>query len=344
MVQKKHVLLVITGLFLLVSGGLYAQTPQDLNFGSSSSGNLRAGGEQWFRVRPTEVGFVTVEVSSDFDSYLEVYDASNNLIAENDDGADNLDAKLEVFCAAGSTYLFKLRGYSSSHTGAFRVWATFRPIPPATELRFGSSLTGNLTSGGEQWYIVRPSSAGFLTVETSGSIDTYLSAFDASNNLVVEDDDGGEDTNARLGIFCAAGAMYRIRLRGYSSSVSGSYRIWASFEDAPQDTARNTERSRAVSISLGEATQVYFQAASESRWYRYDIPRNGTQFVVQTRGDLDTRLYLYDARGNLITDDDDSGDGMNAMVSQRLDAGTVYIELREYYGRTGRCTLHAEIR
>ena len=59
---------------------------------------------------------------------------------------------------------------------------------------------------------------------------------------------------------------------------------------------------------------------------------------------MDTLLCLYDSRGNLIKEDDDSGEGANALISERLGSGTVYIEVKEYEGNTGRCTLHAETR
>ncbi|MDR1858052.1 MAG: hypothetical protein LBQ69_01130 [Treponema sp.] len=344
MCHKNHVLTVVAGLFLFVSGSLYAQTPQDLRFGAITSGNLTGGGEQWYRVRPTEAGLVSVETSGDLDTYLEAYDDSRNLIASDDDGGEDANARLEIFVGAGKAYLFKVRGYEDGESGPYRIWASFRPIPSAAELRFGTVVSGNLTAGGDQWYSVRPSGAGFVVVETIGSADTYLRAFDDSYRLIAENDDGGEDENARLDFFAESGKAYLFRVTGYNSGISGPYRILASFEPVPPDTARNTERSRAVAIKLGESFPVIFYAASESRWFRYDVPRNGTQFVVQTRGHLDTVLFFHDARGNLIAEDDDGGEGGNALISHRLDRGTVYIEVKGFEGVTGRCTLHAETR
>jgi hypothetical protein len=59
---------------------------------------------------------------------------------------------------------------------------------------------------------------------------------------------------------------------------------------------------------------------------------------------MDTRISLYDSQGVLLVDDDDSGEGGNAMIWERIGSGTFYIEISEYWGDTGRCTLHAEIR
>jgi len=59
---------------------------------------------------------------------------------------------------------------------------------------------------------------------------------------------------------------------------------------------------------------------------------------------MDTLLYLYDSRGTLIAEDDDSGEGANALISVRLNPGTYYIEVKGFNGQIGRCTLHGEVR
>ena len=344
MFHKNHALFAVAGLVLLVSGSLYAQTPQDLRFGAITSGNLTKGGERWYRVRPIDLGLVSVETSGNLDTYLEVYDAAENRIAYDDDGGEEGNARLELVVEAGKIYLFKLRGYDETEVGSYHIWANFRAIPPATELRFGNEVSGNLSSGGDQWFSVRPSGPGFVVVQTFGSLDTCLRVYDDSYQLVDENDDSEENENACLDMFVESGKTYFFRVTGYSGSVVGPYRLLASFDPIPPDTARNTERSRAVPLRLGESLSVIFYTTSESRWFRYDIPREGTVFIVQTRGRLDTELFLYDARGNLVAENDDGGEETNALITQRLGTGTFYIEVKRYDGGTDRCTLHAEIR
>jgi hypothetical protein len=169
-----------------------------------------------------------------------------------------------------------------------------------------------------------------------------MEAYDSSDKLIAEDDDGGSNYNARIEMNVAANQTYTFKVKGYGGE-SGSYSIMATYEALPPDTERNTERSRAVALRLGEAVSVRLRASNESRWYSYNMPRTGT-FVVQTRGSMDTELFLYDSRGTLITEDDDSGENRNALISQTLNTGTYYIEVKGLSGRTGQCTLHTEIR
>jgi hypothetical protein len=321
------------------------ESAQELRMGSSYQGDVRAGKEQWYSVRHSEDCIITVETSGDLDTYIEVYDSSSNLITENDDGGEETNARVEIFASAGRTYLLKVRGYDEETYGSYRVWASNRPLPRPSELRFGALTSATLPEGGEQWYRIRPTSNGFVVVETFGnSFDTYLAAHDPSLKLITGDDNGGEGTNSRIELSVEAGKTYLFKLSGLNGKEYGPYQISAIFEPVPPDTERNTERSRAVAVKLGEAMHVYFRSLSESRWYRYDISRNGTAFVVQTRGSMDTLLVLYDGQGNKITEDDDGGEGVNACISQRLNPGTVYIEVKEISGQMGRCTLHAETR
>ena len=347
----KRVYVFLT-LCIVITACVSAQTiqnPQELRLGGVPvSGTLNAGSEIWYSVRAVSNGFLIIETSGDTDTYLEAYDAQRNLIIENDDGGEGSNARIEMFATSGRTYLFKLRGYGGYVTGPYRIWASAEPVPTATALPFGAERQVNLSAGTRNWYSVRTTAAGYVVVETSGNtVDTYMYLYDSEYNLLLQDDDSGIGLNARIEILAEANQTYYFVVRGYSGDASGPYSIWASHEPIPPDTERNIERARAVNIRLGEAIPVYFRAINESRWYRYEITRPGTTFVVQTRGSLDTTVLLYDSRGNLIAEDSYSGEYQNGFIHQRLNTGTYFIEVRTYtngVGVTGRCTLHAETR
>ena len=208
------------------------------------------------------------------------------------------------------------------------------------ELSIGSWVPGHLYAGQEYWFSVRPAGTGFLTVETTGSVDTYLEAYDASRMLIDENDDG-DDSNARLDLFVEPGKTYLFKLRGYDEEVTGPYSIRALFEAAPPD-AGNTQRSRSVLLKQDDSLPVVFRSSSESRWYRYDLTRPRNWLIIHTTGSFDTYLKLYNAQGNLIAEDDDSGEGNNAMLSERLGPGTFYIEVTLYDNGIGRTTIQIE--
>jgi len=345
MFRKIFGLLLISGLLLIVSGSLFAQqNAQELRFGSIVSGNLRSNEEIWYSIRATETCLLAVETTGSTDTYLEIYNSQRSLIIEDDDGGNDGNARVEILAASGNSYLVKLRGYSDS-SGPFRIMAGFTPISEVTELRPGAVLSGSITSGQRKLYSVRTAEAGLYTVETSGNTDTYLDAYDSSYMYIGYNDDGDNDYNAQLEIIAEANKTYYFVLRGYENDTSGSYRIWVSFESIDIGSTNNTNRSTAAVLNLGEAIPVSITATHQSRWFVYELTRSGiVTFVVQTRGRMDTRLYLYDKSGSLLEEDDDSGDDYNALISTRLNSGTYYIEVKGYGDEIGRCTIHAEIR
>ena len=348
--MKKLCVFIILSLFVSIC--LFTQTsqnPQELRLGGVPvSGTLQSGSEIWYSVIASSNGFLIVETTGDTDTYLEAYDDRRNLLMENDDGGEAYNARIEIFAAAGRTYFFKLRGFGGTSTGSYRIWASIEAVPAATQLTFGTERTANLSYGARNWFSVRTTQAGYIIAETSGnSVDTFMQAFDSGYNLLAQDDDSGSGTNARIEILAQANQTYYFVVRGWSNEASGPYSIWAMHEPIPPDTERNTERARAVTLRLGEAIPIYFRNINESRWYRYEITRPGTDFLVQTRGSLNTTVLLYDSRGVLLAQDSYSGVYSNGLIHQRLNAGTYFIEVRTYtngVGVTGRCTLHAETR
>ena len=350
--KKNRVLFASILIFVFI--GLFArnalaQDALELSLGGSPiSGNLSSGEEIWYSIQVDEPGaltvILTIETLGTTDTYLEFYDAQRNLISENDDGGEGTNARIEMIGAASGTYLFKLRGFSDEVAGPYRVLVTSDTIPEPAELRFGTVHKGTIAAGTRHWYSVRAEERGFITAETFGNTDTYLEAYDHQYDFVKEDDDGGMKSNALIEMLAEPDQVFIFSLRGYDSETAGDYEIAANFEPIPVDGDPNTERSGAVDITLGEAFGVFFHDSNQSRWYRYEITRDRTNFVVQTRGYVDTFLSLYDQDGNLVAEDDDSGENLNAFINERLNAGVFYIEVRLLSDSIGRCTLHAETR
>jgi hypothetical protein len=313
---RKVQYLTIAGFLLFTAAGLSAQTAQELRLGSSISATLREGGEQWYSVRASEECFVVVEILGDFDTYLEVYDASNNLVAENDD-YDSYNARVEFYAGSGRTYRVKLRGYDSYESGSYRIMASQKPIPRPVELRVGSSLSGNLSSGEDNWYRITPSGSGFLVVETLGDVDTYMEAYDSSYKFLSYNDDGGEDYNAKLEIFIESGKTYLFKVRGYNSYESGTFRIMASQTPPPSELRAGASVSGNI-------------AGGESNWYRITPSRSGL-LVIETSSNMDTYLEAYDTSNNFIDYDDDGGEDSNAMLFLNVESGKTYlIKIRGY--------------
>ena len=308
--RTKIMCLFIVSIFF-AAGSLFAQTTQELRIGSFNSGNLGPGQEIWYSVTTTQAGILTVETISNFDTYLEAYDAQRNFIKDDDDSGEGLNARIEILASANTTYHFLLRGYSDHHTGPFRIFAAIEPMPVLTELRIGAFRTGFIEADESYWFSVRASENGLLLVETTGDTDTYLELYNENFVLLATDDDGGEDLNARIEIPVRAGATFYYKLRAYGSH-SGPYRIIASSRPFPTPTPMTLRNIHSGTIFEGDS------------WYSVRTTQRGYLIVsaVCATGYSNFILDVYSESYELM---DDDGRGHNALKIIPVEANRTYI-------------------
>lgn len=100
----------------------------------------------------------------------------------------------------------------------------------------------------------------------------------------------------------------------------------------------------AFNLALDGQISGRIDPAGESDYYRVRVSESGT-LTVYTRGNLDTRGYLYDSGESQLASNDDGGasDGVNFRIEREVDAGTYYVKVEAYYRDvTGSYTVHAE--
>ena len=308
-------------ILILLAGAVFAQNPQELRTGSFINGNLNSGQEIWYSVRASDAGVLIVETTGDTDTYLEAYDAQRNLITENDDGPSGLNARVEIMAARGASYLFKLRGYGGHSSGPFRILASMQPV---TELRIGSAGSGNLVSGEKQWFIVRTAQNGIIRVETSGNTDTVLEAYSENMEYIISDDDSGDGVNARIDIVAGAGRTYYFVLAASYDSSGGPFRITADSRSLPSPAQLNPGSFINGNIVSGQ--DYWYSSRVSSRVF----------LIVETAGSTDTMLQVFNESLELLSSDDDGGEGTNARVEIIAEPNRTYLfRLRGFSDSSG---------
>ncbi|WP_010255636.1 PPC domain-containing protein [Treponema primitia] len=218
-----------------------------------------------------------------------------------------------------------------------------RDAPVAAAI--GAWISRTIHEGDEDWFQVSSDRAGVLVLETSNSsFDPYMELYDESGyNQLDEDDDGGDNSNPRIEVNAEAGQVFIVKVRGYGSSETGDYRFRANLEAVEEDaTEPNDSIEQATLLELGSGPlSASLRSRSDVDFYRLEIPAAG-RLTVYTESRMDTLLTLYDGEGEIIDEDDDSGNGGNARISRDVPAGTVYIKVRGYDGERGSYTLHFE--
>jgi len=219
-----------SGPFRIIASIRPMPSPTPIRANVQQSGTINRGEDQWFSFRAEQNGYLVVETTGGTDTYLEAFDQSWILLAEDDDGGSDNNARIELIAGRGKTFNFRLRGYDNATSGPFNITASIRNLPAPTTLTTGTFHSGNIASGEDYWFRVQTGSRGRLIVETSGSTDTYLEVYNDSYELLDSDDDGGEGGNARIEVSAERNRVFIFRLRGFSSTTSGPYRLFASME------------------------------------------------------------------------------------------------------------------
>ncbi len=253
----------------------------NLPLDDSRSGRIETGGDiDYFQVQVSSSGTLTVYTTGRTDTWGTLQNSSGSDLANDDDGGDGNNFRIERTVTPG-TYYLRVRGYDSSKTGSYTVHARFQRRDEiggggnddhsdtrsgATFLPLGGSVLGRIDTGGDvDYFRVQVSSSGILTVYTTGDTDTYGTLQNSSGSDLASDDDGGSDNNFSIARSVSAGTYY-IRVRGYDSSATGSYTVRASFQS--DDTDFNIElvflNSVLTSSQSNSVKQIVQQAAT--RW------------------------------------------------------------------------------
>ena len=125
--------------------------------GSSVSGNIEtAGDEDYFAFQAERGAEYTIEtrVRSGLDTVIELYSSGGSRLGSDDDGGDGAASKLVWMAPSSGTYYVKVKGYSRSETGGYRLSVSARvetptpaPAPPVVELGSSVSPSRGMTVG-----------------------------------------------------------------------------------------------------------------------------------------------------------------------------------------------------
>ena len=99
----------------------------------------------------------------------------------------------------------------------------------ATRVALPSTTTGTIDPGNDTDYFrFEVPGRGAVEMESSGQLDTLGTLFDARGNRIVQDDDGGDGVNFRIGRTLGAGTYY-FRVHSYGTATGG-YTLHLRFE------------------------------------------------------------------------------------------------------------------
>lgn len=93
--------------------------------------------------------------------------------------------------------------------------------------------------------------------------------------------------------------------------------------------------SSASAISTGSSYSTSVEFANQERYYTF-TPSTSGDYIFESTGSLDTKVYVYNTSWTELGNDDDDGADSNFMLKINLTAGTkYYVKVRAYSSKTG---------
>ncbi|MDR1802438.1 MAG: leucine-rich repeat domain-containing protein [Treponema sp.] len=262
------------------TGGQQARpTARVLTLGTPLSGYISNRGIEWFGIRMTETDILTVETTSNINTVLDAYDEYSNHIVRDDDSGEGSNARLQINAQAGRIYFFRVSGYEGE-SGSFDIVAQ----SAVRELLIGTPVSVNITETGRQlngveWFSIRATVNGSLTVEATGNNRVYLEAYDESRNRLLARED--QRNNVMLQIDdTKAGRSYSIKLE----APRGSYSIIA--RESSQTIAQQQEATRQQQLAQQ-------QEAARQQQLAQQLPPTESDFEVRQNADNTITITGY---------------------------------------------------
>lgn len=289
---------------------------------------------------------VTLE-SPDFDAYLFVSRIVGPLVEEirsDDDGGEGNNARLRVTIPESGTYLVVAQAYDAGGTGAYTLRVQPAPAPTTGRWRpiaFGQTVTGELAETDnvddeadrffDVWTFTGRTGQRVTIRMESEDFDAYLVLGRMRNDefvTIATDDDGGEDTNARLSTVLAEDGQYLIRATSYSEAT-GAYTLRADERGArapaPPRPIRAGQRMRS---ELDDDDPVLEADGSFYELWSYR-GRAGERLAIR----MDSEAFdTYVTFGRMQNDEfeeiarmDDGGQGTNTLLELTLREDAEYL-------------------
>ena len=214
-------------------------------------------------------------------------------------------------------------------------------LSTATRVALPSETAGVIAPATDaDWFRFEVAASGELTAETTGGLDTVGALYDAAGTRLAFNDDSAGSLNFRIQRQLDAGTYY-VEVESFGNNT-GSYALRLGFE-ASDDGATADDHgdtlSTATSVALPSETAGVIDSGDDADWFRFEVAASG-EVAAYTTGNLDTVGALYDADGNRLAGDFDSGAGFNFRIQRQLDAGIYYAEVKSFANNTGSYALH----
>ncbi len=258
-------------------------------------------------------------MSDDFDAYIQVRDPNDEVLSEDDDSGGGTNAHLTMMVPTSGRYTILANAFSADEYGDYTMHIRREMVGEVVGIYRGELDMNDPKSFSEFAYPTETldASAGevYEIVLMSPEFDTYLVVQDENGLAIAEDDDSGGSTNSKVTLPVAEDSTYTIIIKSFDDYAGGAYTL----------TIMRGSDSAAGALSVEQLTGTLSAdsprlAEDGSPYYAHfvDLKAGDEIDVTMMAADFDAYLHIWDAEGNSLVQDDDSGGGLNARATMMV--------------------------
>jgi hypothetical protein len=270
---------------------------------------------------------VTILVSGQgvSDPRARLLDPQGNVIAEDDDSGEGLDAFISRTLTESGLYTIRVDVFQEGpYTISLDAFEAADSGGEAGTLSYGETVSGQITSEDEAdfWrFDGRQGDFVTITIQASGNLNGVVRLLDPTGAPLAS----SEGQNAQVEYLLQSDGLHTI-IVSHTDQSSGTYRL-------------TLGQGEIETLSYGGSAQGQISASHTQDYYTFMGAEGDAVIItmVSTGGDLDSFLHLQGPDGLELAYDDDGGGYLDAQISRFVlpEQGTYTIIATRYGGREG---------
>lgn len=263
---------------------------------------------------------VTIALDSEaFDAYLNLLSADGETLASDDDSGGGFNAAIGDFeIPASGVYIIQATSARYVETdGAFASYGEYAltltgDISSPAVVQFGDTVTGELTTERPSANYLFSGEAGQLVTIAmqSEDFDPFIALLGPDGTELVIDDDSAGNFNAQI--------------TGFTLPAAGEYTIVATtftqyYNNIPAEGAFTLSVESGLAgdgLVYGDSVEGSYANAAAPDSYLFEGRAGDVVTIALASEDFDPLIILLAPDGDELTRDDDSGDGLNALIAE----------------------------
>ncbi len=297
-----------------------------------------------------QIDVVNISTNSDFTPVITNVYAADGEIAFSEDALSNL-----IVPSATADYFIEVSSLDSN-TGSYEVSVSQPEDIQADKNTSGVLVIDQTTSGtidfpeDEDWFktSLQQGNSYHISLEGSGLNDPLISGIYNSSGILISntfDDDNGEGLNAALNFSPSSSGNYFVAVQSSDTGIGG-YDLNISINPSGYDDLVSNKSSLGV-IKVGGSSLGTIEKADDKDWFKMSLVA-GTTYLIGMEGSSTGKGTLSDPLidavfdrfglllGDINTQDNNSGDGKNALLTfTPTKTDDYFVSAKGYYSATG---------